>query len=123
MARVFVSAAHKSSGKTAVSMGIAAALRARSLSVQPFKKGPDYIDPLWLSAAAGRDCHNLDFHTMGHAEIRAEFARRSAGADLSLIEGNKGLHDGVAPRGASRGRRCCPRRRPPPRRAAPCSPR
>ena len=100
MARVFVSAAHKSSGKTAVSVGIAAALRARSLSVQPFKKGPDYIDPLWLSAAAGRDCHNLDFHTMGHAEIRAEFARRSAGADLSLIEGNKGLHDGVATDGA-----------------------
>ena len=100
MARVFVSAAHKSSGKTSVSMGIAAALRARSLSVQPFKKGPDYIDPLWLSAAAGRDCHNLDFHTMGHAEIRAEFARRSAGADLSLIEGNKGLHDGVAADGA-----------------------
>ena len=96
MARVFISAAHKSSGKTAVSVGIAAALRARALTVQPFKKGPDYIDPLWLSAAAGRDCHNLDFHTMGHAEIRAEFARRSAGADLSLIEGNKGLHDGVA---------------------------
>ena len=100
MARVFVSAAHKSSGKTVVSVGIAAALRARSLSVQPFKKGPDYIDPLWLSAAAGRDCHNLDFHTMGHAEIRAEFAKRSAGADLSLIEGNKGLHDGVAADGA-----------------------
>ena len=100
MARVFISAAHKSSGKTTVSVGITAALRARGLAVQPFKKGPDYIDPLWLSAAAGRRCHNLDFHTMGHAEIRAEFARRSAGAELSLIEGNKGLHDGVAAGGA-----------------------
>ena len=100
MARVFVSAAHKSSGKTTASVGIAAALRARGLTVQPFKKGPDYIDPLWLSAAAGRHCHNLDFHTMGHAEIRAELVRRSAGADLSLIEGNKGLHDGVAASGA-----------------------
>ena len=100
MARVFVSAAHKSSGKTTVSVGIAAALRARGLVVQPFKKGPDYIDPLWLSAAAGRDCHNLDFHTMEHAEIREEFVRRSAGADLSIIEGNKGLHDGVAAGGA-----------------------
>ena len=100
MARVFVSAAHKSSGKTTVSVGIAAALRRRGVAVQPFKKGPDYIDPLWLSAAAGRDCHNLDFHTMGHAEILAEFARRSAGADLSLVEGNKGLHDGVAADGA-----------------------
>ena len=100
MARIFVSAAHKSSGKTTVSVGIVAALRARGLAVQPFKKGPDYIDPLWLSVAAGRDCHNLDFHTMGHDEIRSEFVRRSAGADLSVIEGNKGLHDGVAPGGA-----------------------
>ena len=100
MARVFVSAAHKSSGKTTVSVGVAAALRRRGVAVQPFKKGPDYIDPLWLSAAAGRDCHNLDFHTMGHAEILAEFARRSVGADLSFVEGNKGLHDGVAADGA-----------------------
>ena len=100
MARVFISAAHKSSGKTTISAGIAAALRARGLVVQPFKKGPDYIDPLWLSAAADRGCCNLDFHTMGCAEIRAEFARRGAGADLSLIEGNKGLHDGVSPDGA-----------------------
>ena len=99
-ARVFISAAHKSSGKTTISVGIAAALRARGLVVQPFKKGPDYIDPLWLSAAAGRGCHNLDFHTMGHAEIREELARRSAGADLALIEGNKGLHDGMSPDGA-----------------------
>ena len=100
MARVFVSAAHKSSGKTTVSVGIAAALRARGLAVQPFKKGPDYIDPLWLSAAAGRDCHNLDFHTMEPAEIRTECVRRSAGTDLSVIEGNKGLHDGVAAGGS-----------------------
>ena len=100
MARIFVSAAHKSSGKTTVSVGIVAALRARGLVVQPYKKGPDYIDPLWLSVAAGRDCHNLDFHTMGHDEIRAECVRRSAGADLSVIEGNKGLHDGVASSGA-----------------------
>ena len=96
MPRLFVSAAHKSSGKTTVSVGIAAALRARGLVVQPFKKGPDYIDPMWLTAAAGRDCCNLDFHTMGRAEIRAEFVRRCEGAGLALIEGNKGLHDGVS---------------------------
>ena len=96
MARLLVSAAHKSSGKTTVTMGIAAALRARGRVVQPFKKGPDYIDPMWLTEAAGRSCHNLDFHTMGRAEIRSEFARRGEGADLALIEGNKGLHDGVS---------------------------
>ena len=100
MPRLFVSAAHKSSGKTTVSVGIAAALRARGLVVQPFKKGPDYIDPMWLTAAAGRDCCNLDFHTMGRAEIRAEFVRRCEGAGLALIEGNKGLHDGVSVDGA-----------------------
>ena len=100
MPRLFISAAHKSSGKTTVSVGIGAALRARGLVVQPFKKGPDYIDPMWLTAAAGRSCRNLDFHTMGRAEIRAEFVQRREGADLSLIEGNKGLHDGVSVDGA-----------------------
>ncbi len=100
MARLFLSAAHKSSGKTTVTAGVAAALRARGLVVQPFKKGPDYIDPMWLTAAAGRSCRNLDFHTMGRAEIRAEFVRHGAGADLALVEGNKGLHDGVAVDGA-----------------------
>ena len=100
MPRLLVSAAHKSSGKTTISVGIAAALRARGLVVQPFKKGPDYIDPLWLTAAAGRSCRNLDFHTMGRAEIRAEFVRRREGAGLALVEGNKGLHDGVSVDGA-----------------------
>ena len=100
MARLFVSAAHKSSGKTTVTVGIAAALRARGLAVQPFKKGPDYIDPMWLTAAAGRSCRNLDFHTMGRDEIRAEFLHHGEGADLALVEGNKGLHDGVSVDGA-----------------------
>jgi len=100
MPRLFVSAAHKSSGKTTVSVGIAAALRARGVVVQPFKKGPDYIDPMWLAAAAGRSCRNLDFHTMALEEIRAEFVQRSEGADLALVEGNKGLHDGVSVDGA-----------------------
>ena len=72
----------------------------RGLAVQPFKKGPDYIDPLWLARAAGRACYNLDFFTMSDAEILASFATRSAGADLSLIEGNKGLFDGLDVEGA-----------------------
>mgnify|MGYP005849298207 CR=1 FL=1 len=95
MNRLLISAAHKSSGKTTISIGLCAALRARGLTVQPFKKGPDYIDPLWLSAAAGRDCHNLDFWLMGRGEILDTFAARARGADLSLIEGNKGLYDGL----------------------------
>jgi cobyrinic acid a,c-diamide synthase len=96
MARVFISAAHKSSGKTTVSIGLCAALAARGLAVQPFKKGPDYIDPLWLSsAAAGRACRNLDHNTMTPAEIGALFRRHAAGTDIAVIEGNKGLHDGI----------------------------
>ncbi|MCC6611808.1 MAG: cobyrinate a,c-diamide synthase [Burkholderiales bacterium] len=93
--RLLVSAAHKSSGKTTLSVGIAAALTARGLVVQPFKKGPDYIDPMWLSAAAGRACRNLDFFVMGRDEIVAQLAAHAAGADLALIEGNKGLYDGL----------------------------
>jgi len=96
MNRLLISAAHKSSGKTTLCVGLCAALRARGLVVQPFKKGPDFIDPMWLSLAAGRDCHNLDFYLMGRDEILRSFAARSRGADISLIEGNKGLYDGLS---------------------------
>jgi cobyrinic acid a,c-diamide synthase len=95
MAHLFISAAHKSSGKTTISIGLCAALAGRGLTVQPFKKGPDYIDPLWLGRAAGRDCYNLDFYTMSRAEIDATFATQMAGADIGVIEGNKGLYDGL----------------------------
>ena len=95
MARFFISAAHKSSGKTTLSLGLSAALRLRGLAVQPFKKGPDYIDPLWLTVAAGRTCRNLDHHTMSDQEIIDFYHRHAAGADVAVIEGNKGLHDGV----------------------------
>jgi cobyrinic acid a,c-diamide synthase len=96
MAHLYISAAHKSSGKTVIAAGLCAALRARGLSVQPFKKGPDYIDPMWLGAAAGRPCRNLDFFTMTPAEIIAACNRYARDADVSVIEGTKGLHDGVA---------------------------
>ncbi len=95
MAHLFLSAAHKSSGKTTLAIGLARAFARRGLAVQPFKKGPDYIDPLWLGVAAGRPCHNLDFHTMSAREIEDTFAARMAGAALGLIEGNKGLYDGL----------------------------
>jgi cobyrinic acid a,c-diamide synthase len=94
--RLLVSAAHKSSGKTTVCIGLCAALRARGEAVQPFKKGPDYIDPLWLGLAAGRPCYNLDPYLSGAEEIRAEVARRMSGASLGIVEGNKGLYDGLA---------------------------
>lgn len=95
MTHCYLSAAHKSSGKTSVSVGLCAALSKRGLAVQPFKKGPDYIDPLWLGQAAGRACHNLDFYTMSEQEIEDQFGEAMQGADLGLIEGNKGLYDGL----------------------------
>jgi cobyrinic acid a,c-diamide synthase len=100
MHRFLVSAAHKSSGKTTLSIGLAAALRQRGLSVQPFKKGPDYIDPLWLGRAAGRGCRNLDFFLSPHSEILAQFSQ-GHDADVCLVEGNKGLYDGLALDGAN----------------------
>ena len=95
MNRLLISAAHKSSGKTTLGVGLCAALRARGEVVQPFKKGPDYIDPLWLGLAAGRACYNLDPYLSGTDEIRADVARRMRGASLALVEGNKGLYDGL----------------------------
>lgn len=95
MSRLLISAAHKSSGKTTVSIGLAASLAARGSEVQVFKKGPDYIDPLWLERASGRPVFNLDFNTQDPDEMRGLFAARQSRTGINIIEGNKGLHDGV----------------------------
>jgi cobyrinic acid a,c-diamide synthase len=94
--RVLVSATHKSSGKTTIAVGLARALRERGLAVQAFKKGPDYIDPMWLTAATGRRCRNLDPYLSEAAEYRGAFRRHAATADVCVVEGNKGLYDGLA---------------------------
>lgn len=93
--RTMISAAHKSSGKTVVSAGLARAFTRNSKNVGCFKKGPDYIDPLWLSTASANPCYNLDFNTMSHDEITDLFTSRAAGQDLSIVEANKGLFDGI----------------------------
>lgn len=93
--RIVVSAPHRSSGKSTVTTGICAALSSRGMSVQPFKKGPDFIDPMWLSAASGRQCRNLDFFMMGEKRMGEVFARHAAGVGCSLVECNHGLHDGL----------------------------
>ncbi|CAC9632879.1 cobyrinate a,c-diamide synthase [bacterium endosymbiont of Bathymodiolus sp. 5 South] len=90
---IYLSAAHKSSGKTVVSLGLCAAFKARTLKVQAFKKGPDYIDPIWLAQASGNPCYNLDFYTMSENEISALFHQQQS--DIAIIEGNKGLYDGM----------------------------
>ena len=96
MSRLLISAAHKSSGKTTITIGLCAALRARGLTVQAFKKGPDYIDPMWLGQASGRDCFNLDPYLTPDSQIQTCFDYHAAQADISIVEGNKGLYDGLA---------------------------
>ena len=95
MKGLYLSAAHKSSGKTTVMLGICAALRRREVRIAPFKKGPDYIDPAWLGFAAGEACYNLDFYTSSRDEIVSLFRQKTEGHDIAIIEGNKGLYDGM----------------------------
>lgn len=96
MSRLLISAAHKSSGKTTITIGLCAALSAQGMKVQAFKKGPDYIDPMWLGQASGGHCFNLDPFLMDPAQIVDCFKSRAASADISIVEGNKGLYDGLA---------------------------
>lgn len=95
MSGLLISAAWRSSGKTTIATGLIAGLAGRGLAVQPFKKGPDYIDPQWLGLAAGRACRNLDLHLQGEAEVAEHWARHASGCDVAVVEGNLGLHDGL----------------------------
>lgn len=97
---ILVSAPSSGTGKTTVMLGLLRALADDGLAVQPFKSGPDYIDPAFHRAACGRASFNLDSWAMGEALLGA-ISSQAVGADLCVAEGSMGLYDGVATRGQS----------------------
>ncbi|MCX8023286.1 MAG: hydrogenobyrinic acid a,c-diamide synthase (glutamine-hydrolyzing) [Syntrophorhabdaceae bacterium] len=93
--RLLIAAPSGHSGKTTITIGICRLLGKMGYTVQPFKKGPDYIDPSWLTAASGNVCRNLDSFMMGEEALIRSFHRGSNKADITVIEGNMGLYDGI----------------------------
>jgi cobyrinic acid a,c-diamide synthase len=97
--RILIAGLRGGSGKTFLSVGLVAALRKRGLRVAPFKKGPDYIDASWLSMAADEPCRNLDLFLMSPESVVQSFVASAERSDVAVIEGNRGLFDGMDAQG------------------------
>ncbi|MDO6586144.1 cobyrinate a,c-diamide synthase [Salipiger sp. 1_MG-2023] len=97
---LLISAPSSGTGKTTVMLGLLRALHDEGLLVQPYKSGPDYIDPAFHRAASGRASFNLDSWAMG-ADLLGALTAQAQGADICVAEGSMGLYDGVATRGQS----------------------
>ena len=98
--RILVAGVRGGCGKTLISLGLAAAWRKQDRRVAPFKKGPDYIDAAWLSLAADRPCRNLDLFLMSPNAALRSFVGSSAESDVAVVEGNRGLYDGMDAQGS-----------------------
>ena len=97
--RIVVAGLSGGVGKTTLSVGLIRALRSRGIAVQAFKKGPDYIDPAWLSIASGRKARNLDVRLFGDDNVVSTFRNHAISDGISIIEGNRGIFDGGDSRG------------------------
>ncbi len=93
--RIIIAALRGGSGKTILSVGLIAAWKKQKKSIAPFKKGPDYIDTGWLALAAGRPCYNLDTFLLEPHHIVQSFQLHTLQGDVAVIEGNRGLYDGI----------------------------
>ncbi|RZB35086.1 MAG: cobyrinic acid a,c-diamide synthase [Desulfobacteraceae bacterium Eth-SRB1] len=99
--RIIIAALRGGAGKTILSIGIIAAWTNLGKRVVPFKKGPDYIDAGWLALAAGRPCYNLDTFMIKEEQVLNSFLSHSINRDIAVIEGNRGLYDGLDVEGST----------------------
>src|SRR5579863_10575668 len=97
--RLVVAGLSGESGKTLVSLALLLEAGRRGTAARAFKKGPDYIDAAWLEWASGHPTHNLDSYLMGFERARDSFARHAVEGGLNIVEGNRGLFDGLDARG------------------------
>ncbi len=97
--RVVISGLSGDSGKTIITCGLLVSLINRGLNVAAFKKGPDYIDSAWLSLASGKPARNLDSFMMGFPAVKRSFLEHACESGINVIEGNRGLFDGVDDKG------------------------
>jgi len=98
--RIAIGALRGGSGKTIASIAVICGWRKKGFSLTAFKKGPDFIDSAWLKEASGQPCYNLDTFLMAEKTVVQSFIQRTRGETGAVIEGNRGLYDGVDEKGS-----------------------
>ena len=96
-----IAGTHSGVGKTSIAKGLMLAFKYRAMKVQPFKVGPDFIDPLHHEAAIGNNSHNLDGWMLSKEDNVNLFRRHASSADMVIVEGVMGLFDGYRGRSES----------------------
>ncbi|MFC2084027.1 cobyrinate a,c-diamide synthase [Bacteroidota bacterium] len=93
--RIVIGGLSGDSGKTTISCGLIACFKEEGMKISAFKKGPDYIDAAWLGFSAGNPARNLDTYLMGFPTVKKSFLQNASNSEINVIEGNRGLFDGV----------------------------